>query len=766
MKRWLSLLLVLIMTIGAGGIAAAEAAPGAAQLQYQGLTYEVSVASVLLDPENGVIITLQTPSEPQAIRFMNGDTEMGMEPGADIWMDLNVEGMPFFSAIEMTLLSGGMFISPSSVRGTKGALEFTFDLQSAPDSILLFTRGSDTSVLLPAPEIMHTGDEIPAPEPSGEDDSSNAEPIAIEPGAMRFTVGGVTYDVILLEDAPAKQSENRLDGLEGHAVHFSYDDAQASEAANMRLYTYTKLITPSEQEIRTYSNYGDRENPYTLYFGLPDGVLLTDCVMRVPGDNGDVLIPLNGGPIRHLDTYSAPAMEVPPEETPAPEPEATADPGEPGETKPRLGLGDAYSPGGKIRLADIDAFLLTLAAETTDPWQQAIYSAGATDLTIEENTAHFMLRAFDPKYSELGNYPGDDPVGWYAQMVENLGAHTVAASVTLTGENTPDADSAKAIQRIVRTAAEAAQAEFNKKAMRLALVDQMFPMPMAKMAAVADLFEQPYNTMFQATEDNWLYWTSAELEELAPLFYAQVSQVLSVKEGPHALTLNCKGVADPAALLDNARAEALEQLTKRYRANEMDGDEINDVLLEKVIEQANAIRKKGGESFSLTIDIDEAMDGYFGDAYTDYLEQYDYYGAWDILTDDVWDLPDEVAQDYPKSGYLSGSRSGTKVIIKTPDDGNARYVQVREVETDEPKVSMFIHSGKQVTVYVPKGMYYLLIGSGESWYGEEGLFGRAGNYSRTDDTEILSSDYYHTITLEAATDGNIDMYGADMSDFF
>jgi len=68
-------------------------------------------------------------------------------------------------------------------------------------------------------------------------------------------------------------------------------------------------------------------------------------------------------------------------------------------------------------------------------------------------------------------------------------------------------------------------------------------------------------------------------------------------------------------------------------------------------------------------------------------------------------------------------------------------------------------------VRVRSGDYYFLIAAGEIWYGEEELFGYDGNYSSTDLLEVAGSNYYHTVTLETTTDGNMSVYGADPSSF-
>ena len=165
------------------------------------------------------------------------------------------------------------------------------------------------------------------------------------------------------------------------------------------------------------------------------------------------------------------------------------------------------------------------------------------------------------------------------------------------------------------------------------------------------------------------------------------------------------------------------------------------------------------------LDIDRVA-GATGDEYVQYMQAFQVDGVLDALYYDVHDLPDAPAQDFPKSGRLSGSKSGTKVIVKAPkDDELGRYLQMCNAETDEVAVEFFIRPKGSATVYVPKGHYYFLIAAGETWYGVEGLFGENARYSSTADTEILSKKYYHTIELNPTAEGNIPFYGASMSDF-
>jgi uncharacterized protein YceK len=223
-------------------------------------------------------------------------------------------------------------------------------------------------------------------------------------------------------------------------------------------------------------------------------------------------------------------------------------------------------------------------------------------------------------------------------------------------------------------------------------------------------------------------------------------------------------------LMQNAYLSALHRLSRLEGAKELAEGEVASVFMEELSAQAAALKKKGSEKLDFTINLDTLFlpdYAYAGDGYNDFL--YDFSDAFSArlqdLTGAVSDFPDYPAVDFPKSGRLSGSSKGTKVIYKIPSDGAARFLQMRKVDSDELAVSAFIRPGEKATVRVPKGMYYILLASGEIWYGEEHLFGDSGSYARTEDIEIMGSNYYHTITLGGAENGNMASYGADPSEF-
>ena len=138
----------------------------------------------------------------------------------------------------------------------------------------------------------------------------------------------------------------------------------------------------------------------------------------------------------------------------------------------------------------------------------------------------------------------------------------------------------------------------------------------------------------------------------------------------------------------------------------------------------------------------------------------------DALINQAAALPDAPQpQPFPETGRISGSTSGTKVIVKVLSDGLARYIQLRNDNTGDIMVSAFIRPGGSCTLYVPRGDCYVLYASGTAWYGEKLMFGNEGSYRRSVTFEVKGSDYFHTITLGTLKAGGMSSYDANMDDF-
>lgn len=388
----------------------------------------------------------------------------------------------------------------------------------------------------------------------------------------------------------------------------------------------------------------------------------------------------------------------------------------------------------------IASLLSAEAAKASDPWVGAILADGAQDVKRTDGELTFSLRSYNPGWKGLDVTATD----YQDQIYANLSAFNLPCTLKVAEEGgslTVTDKDWKAFLKTVTKAASTAKKAFGNKAMYAALL-----------AVLAS------DKLSGATGG-----------EYAPLFATQNKAKLTLTDGPHALALNV-AFANNDTLLQKGYDAALLRLAKQGGASALSAQEIGAVFVEELGAQAPALKKKATEKQTFVLDIDKLFAGdqpLAGDTYYAFLGAYiEAYGNnFTVLENAAYAMPDYPALDMPGSGWVSGTTGGTKVIFKTPADGYARYVQMRSAVNEEAVVSAFIQSGDTVSIRVPKGMYYILVAVGNLWYGPEHLFGDTGSYVRSDQIEILGSNYYHTITLGGITDGNMSTYGADPSSF-
>ena len=102
--------------------------------------------------------------------------------------------------------------------------------------------------------------------------------------------------------------------------------------------------------------------------------------------------------------------------------------------------------------------------------------------------------------------------------------------------------------------------------------------------------------------------------------------------------------------------------------------------------------------------------------------------------------------------------------------GNSHfYIKLVDHTTGKTVMTVFVRSGSRVDVDVPLGDYIIKYASGDSWYGEEHLFGDETSYIAADDvfnfyqTDEGVSGY--TITLYQVPGGNLQTNEIEASDF-
>lgn len=484
------------------------------------------------------------------------------------------------------------------------------------------------------------------------------------------------------------------------------------------------------------------QDAFELVYSLPAGVSPEGAtlLLRNPDGRERKLLQFPGA-------AQVPATEPAPAAQPEPtavEPDPAAQP-EPTAVEPDPAALPTAEPGPDERAAEfISLVLFEEAKDVTDPWTLAILEAGAQGVTLQDGAIGFSLRSFNPGLKSIEE---TEPAEFLGHLFENASAYDLVCSLVVTDDGGLAATekARKALMKAIQKAAGQSKKAFDDKKVRAALAGYLLG---------SGAYDMEY---------------TVPLGDFSPLFSAQSKQTLSVKDGPHALKLGTTG-AKTEDMIKKAYTAALQRLSKQEGAKDLSESAIASVFLEELNAQAAALKKKGKEKREFVINLDELFSKeyrYAGDDFNDFL--YDFSGAYSSnLTDlkkAVSDFPDYPAVDFPKSGRVDGSKSGTKVIYKIPKDGSARFIQMRKVGSGELAVSAFIRPGEKATVRVPKGMYYILMAAGENWYGEKYLFGDSGYCGRTEDVQIMGSNYYHTFTLGGVENGNTSIYDADPSEF-
>jgi hypothetical protein len=107
-------------------------------------------------------------------------------------------------------------------------------------------------------------------------------------------------------------------------------------------------------------------------------------------------------------------------------------------------------------------------------------------------------------------------------------------------------------------------------------------------------------------------------------------------------------------------------------------------------------------------------------------------------------------------------------VVTPPFDGYY-YVLLRSVPENEAAISLFIHAGETVEIFIPLGSYEMYFATGTVWYGMEYLFGPDTRYSKADDVfvfyETEDNVFGHTIELTMRIGGNLSTITGSEEDF-
>jgi len=116
---------------------------------------------------------------------------------------------------------------------------------------------------------------------------------------------------------------------------------------------------------------------------------------------------------------------------------------------------------------------------------------------------------------------------------------------------------------------------------------------------------------------------------------------------------------------------------------------------------------------------------------------------------------------FPKHGiYMSSLTNGTAPLsIVTKKNDYKYFLKIENIADPEKMALICIHSGLQIQIKIPLGLYKIKYASGRKWYGITYLFGTETTYSAVEKVFAFSSNEYqtsgYTIELIQQSDGNL-----------
>ena len=138
---------------------------------------------------------------------------------------------------------------------------------------------------------------------------------------------------------------------------------------------------------------------------------------------------------------------------------------------------------------------------------------------------------------------------------------------------------------------------------------------------------------------------------------------------------------------------------------------------------------------------------------------------------------EQCVQSWPKNGQLYRNKSykATQCSLKihaAMEQGEATYLKIYSLNEDLVS-TVFIAGSGSATVKLPKGTYYIKIGTGSTWYGPAESFGDSydaqyGKLTFDDNSEgniTLKSGYQYELTLGGVEDGNVGAEGEEWGSF-
>lgn len=445
-----------------------------------------------------------------------------------------------------------------------------------------------------------------------------------------------------------------------------------------------------------------------------------------------------------------------------------------------------FSPAKTIETAVsnfLDAEMEKQAKIAENGWQSFIYSQGVKDISmnlekfdVEKGkplSVTFLLVSGAPDTKNLEKYQ-DNPKEWLESMQHVMMEHDTKAKVNLsiTQEGsgyaaTYAAKAEAALQKSVKSIATKTAKAFASKDILTAITDYLMPTPIkAPKKAPSSLTNDLHPAFVDYLKRNNL---SLETDRhLTATLYSLKGYKLDASQGPDHFVLSFTTpvmddvITEAASTL--SRDLAYDKKAKQYTDEEL--AELYALQLDKSAAEHRHGKNKGENStFTFSIlSLPQTIDPYDFHSNTDSSLSSMYSSAISDVQLSTWMLPDYPAVPNPKNGIVSGKSTGTKCIFKAYDDGHSRSVSVYNSYTDQLQSIVFIESGSKVSIRIPQGSHYFVVGIGDVWYGPSYLFGENAAYSRTEDIEIASNRYYHTFTLNPKDSGNTSTYYQNYND--
>lgn len=132
---------------------------------------------------------------------------------------------------------------------------------------------------------------------------------------------------------------------------------------------------------------------------------------------------------------------------------------------------------------------------------------------------------------------------------------------------------------------------------------------------------------------------------------------------------------------------------------------------------------------------------------------------------------DIVSSSLPVTGYSNKANlNGVAPLEIKVSYGSNYWIQIVNIQTDKELASYFIRSGDILNIRLPVGNYKIKYAYGQTWFGEENLFGKNTNYAEADETMNFNFDGYsyngYTIELIQQINGNLNTFGISKEQFF